>query len=202
MAGKRAGYLILGLSLVGMVFSGIIFGVGAYQSLDIDVEEEAVFSGASGSIQVENYGYYSAYVASEYACEDVEVSIYTEDDEYVWEYFYKDCDQFFDVDGWTYVGYFSSDLDGSLNVDSSARILIVEDDLVDDGGLAILLSVCLGCCGLFGFVIGIVVLITAKEGATKATQQIIYVDSRSAVVDNEPPDAENPQEWWGDLSDS
>ena len=200
MTSKPAGYLILGLSLVGLVFSAIIFTAEAFQTLNIDVEGDAIFSGSSGVVQVEENGVYSVYVASDIACEDVEVSIYTEDDGYLWEYFYKDCDQLFDEVGWTYVGYFSSDLDGSLNVDSTARVSILEDDVA--GILAFFTSICLGCCGLVGLVIAIVILATAKEGATTAPQHVIYVDSRSRILDNEGPVPDNSQEWWEDVSDS
>ena len=164
MGARRNGYLILGCSVVSIVLSIAIFGVGTFQMAEIDVEEEAIFTGRSGTVSVENYATYSVFAVSDYACEDVEVSVYEEDEEYVWEYFYRDCDDVFDEDGWIYVGYFNSDVDGSLNVDANRQILIIDDmAYFDEGGGAMLLSLPFCCMGFIGLIIAVTVLITAKE---------------------------------------
>ena len=198
MGARRNGYLILGCSVVSIVLSIAIFGVGTFQIAEIDVEEEAIFTGRSGTVPVENYATYSVFAVSDYACEDVEVSIYEEDDEYVWEYFYRDCDDVFDEDGWIYVGYFNSDVDGSLNVDANRQILIIDDmAYFDEGGGAMLLSLPFCCMGFIGLIIGVTVLITAKEKVqgTVANPGVVFIEPT-------PPEekiqvgGEGGSEWW------
>ena len=198
MGARRNGYLILGCSVVSIVLSIAIFGVGTFQFAEIDVEEKAIFTGRSGPVSVENYATYSVFAVSDYTCEDVEVSIYVEDEEYVWEYFYRDCDDVFDEDGWIYVGYFNSDVDGSLNVDANRQILIIDDmAYFDEGGGAMLLSLPFCCMGFIGLIIGVTVLITAKEKVqgTVANPGVVFIEPT-------PPE-EKPQvgeeggsEWW------
>ena len=82
------------------------------------------------------------FVTSEYSCKDIELSIYKDD----WEYFFKDCDALFNEDGWNYIGYFSPDFDGNIEIDSNQQILIINDDIYfDEGGFQILISL-LFCC--------------------------------------------------------
>ena len=198
MGARRNGYLILGCSVVSIVLSIAIFGVGTFQMAEIDVEEEAIFTGRSGIVSVENYATYSVFAVSDYTCEDVEVSIYVEDEEYVWEYFYRDCDDVFDEDGWIYVGYFNSDVDGSLNVDANRQILIIDDmAYFDEGGGAMLLSLPFCCMGFIGQIIAVTVLITAKEKVqgTVANPGIVFIEPT-------PPEekvqvgADGGSEWW------
>ena len=198
MGARRNGYLILGCSVVSIVLSIAIFGVGTFQFAEIDVEEKAIFTGRSGPVSVENYATYSVFAVSDYTCEDVEVSIYVEDEEYVWEYFYRDCDDVFDEDGWIYVGYFNSDVDGSLNVDANRQILIIDDmAYFDEGGGAMLLSLPFCCMGFIGLIIGVTVLITAKEKVqgTVANPGVVFIEPT-------PPEervqvgAEGGSEWW------
>ena len=198
MGARRNGYLILGCSVVSIVLSIAIFGVGTFQIAEIDVEEEAIFTGRSGTVPVENYATYSVFAVSDYTCEDVEVSVYEEDEEYVWEYFYRDCDDVFDEDGWIYVGYFNSDVDGSLNVDANRQILIIDDmAYFDEGGGAMLLSLPFCCMGFIGLIISVTVLITAKEKVqgTVANPRIVFIEPT-------PPEekiqvgGEGGSEWW------
>ena len=127
VSARRNGYIVLGLSIVPILVSIAIFAIGPFMMDDIDVEEEAIFTGRTGDVSVVENGRYSVFVVSDYTCEEAEVSIYEEDDEYVWEYFFGDCDDLFDEDGWNYVGYFSTDFDGSLNVEANRQILIIDD---------------------------------------------------------------------------
>jgi len=196
---RRNGYLILGFSIVSIVLSIAIFGFGTFQISEIDVEEEAIFTGRSGSVPVENYATYSVFAVSDYACEDVEVSIYEEDDEYVWEYFYRDCDDEFDEEGWTYVGFFTSDRDGSLNVDAGRQILIIDDmAYFDEGGGAMLLSLPFCCLGFIGLIIAVTVLITAKEEVqgTIVNPGIVFIEPTSPPEENAQIGAEGGSEWW------
>ena len=42
---------------------------------EIDVEEESIFAGRSGDVDVQEYATYSVFVTSEYTCDQSEVSI-------------------------------------------------------------------------------------------------------------------------------
>ena len=198
MGARRNGYLILGCSVVSIVLSIAIFGVGTFQIAEIDVEEEAIFTGRSGTVSVENYATYSVFAVSDYTCEDVEVSVYEEDEEYVWEYFYRDCDDVFDEDGWIYVGYFNSDVDGNLNVDANRQILIIDDmAYFDEGGGAMLLSLPFCCMGFIGLIIGVTVLITAKEKVqgTVANPGVVFIEP-TPPGEKIQVGGEGGSEWW------
>ena len=81
MGARRNGYLILGCSVVSIILSIAIFVIGTFQIAEIDVEDEAIFTGRNGEVTVVEYGTYSVFVVSDYTCEDVEVSIYEEEDD-------------------------------------------------------------------------------------------------------------------------
>ncbi len=196
---RRSGYIVLGLSIVPILISIAIFAIGPFMMDDIDVEEEAIFTGRTGDVSVVENGRYSVFVVSDYTCEEAEVSIYEEDDEYVWEYFFRDCDDFFDEDGWNYVGYFSTDFDGSLNVEANRQILII-DDISYFGGFwswAMVGALPICCLGIIGLAIAVTILITAKG-------QVPVIQTNSGVVFIEPApteekvqvDAESGSEWW------
>jgi len=176
VSAKRTAIFILGFSLLAIIVSVVASGFGIYQiSEGFDVEEEAVFVDTDGTINVVNYGSYSVYVKSDYSCEDVTVSIY----EGEWEYFYKDCDPIMNEKGWYYVGYFVSDFDGTMSIESNYQIAIV-DDLVflESGGLAMLVSGGICCLGIIGIIIAITILLTAKDEVnnTSLQQGFIIID--------------------------
>ena len=196
---RRNGYIVLGLSIVPILVSIAIFAIGPFLIDDIDVEEEAIFTGRTGDVPVVENGMYSVFVVSDYTCEEAEVSIYEEDDEYVWEYFFRDCDDLFDEEGWVYVGYFSTDFDGSLNVEANRQILII-DDISYFGGFwswAMVFALPICCIGIIGLAIAVTILITAKE-------QVPVMQTNPGVVFIEPApteekvqaDPESGSEWW------
>ena len=199
---RRNGYFILGFSVISIVVSIAIFAFGTFQISEINVEEEAIFTGRNGDVPVEKYGTYSVFVVSDYTCEEVEVSIYEEDDDMVWDYFFRDCDDIFDEDGWIYVGYFSSDFDGSLNVEANRQILIIDDmAYFNDGGGAMLLSLPFCCLGIIGLIIAVTVLITAKEQvqSTLTNSGVVFIEPTSPsseTEENGQGDVEESSEWW------
>tara|TARA_B100000945_G_C20302108_1_gene558585 strand:- start:90 stop:677 length:588 start_codon:yes stop_codon:yes gene_type:complete len=191
--------LILGCSVVSIILSIAIFGFGTFQIAEIDVEEESIFTGRNGEVPVAEYGTYSVFVVSDYTCEDVEVSIYEEQDDGIWEYFFSDCDDVFDEEGWVYVGYFSSDLDGSLKVDANRQILIIDDmAYFDEGGGAMLLSLPLCCLGFIGLIVAVTILITAKEKVqdTAVNPGIVFIEPAAPSEEKVQLDAEGGSEWW------
>ena len=182
VAARRIGYLILGFSVISIVLSIAIFAFGTFQISEINIEEETIFTGRNGDAPVEEYATYSVFAVSDYTCEEVEVSIYEEDEEFIWEYFKQDCDGDFDEDGWNYVGFFSSDFDGSLSVEANRQILIIDDmAYFDEGGGAMLLSLPFCCLGIIGLIISVTVLITAKEQiqGTIANPGIVFIEPTS-----------------------
>ena len=195
MAKRSNGYLILGCSIGSIALSIAMFLVGIIQIAEIDVQENAIFSGNSGSVEVENYGSYSVFVNSDYNCDDVQVSVYIEDGMNTWEYFYGECDSYLNEDGWTYVGYFYSDFDGSLNVDANRQVLIIDDmTYADEGGLAALISLPFCCCGLIGLGVAIIMLVKGKYNSN--SPKIFVIDSASPA--NQPKETGTGEEnvWW------
>ena len=192
---RSKGYLILGCSISSIALSIAIFLVGLSQIAEIDVQENAIFSGNSGSVEVENYGSYSVFVNSDYNCDDVEVSIYIEDGMDTWEYFNEGCDSFLNEDGWTYVGYFNSDFDGNLNVDASRQVSIIDDmTYADEGGLAVLISLPFCCCGLIGLVVAIMMLLNGKDNSN--SPEIFITEPASPVNEMNGGDSGEKPVWW------
>jgi len=196
---RRNGYLILGCSVVSIILSIAIFAFGTFQIAEIDVEDEAIFTGRNGEVTVVEYSTYSVFVVSDYACEDVEVSIYEEEGDGIWEYFFSDCDELFDEEGWVYVGYFSSDFDGSLKVDANRQILIIDDmAYFDEGGGAMLLSLPFCCLGFIGLIVAVTILITAKEKIQDSAVNpgIVFIEPASAPEEKVQDDVDEDPEWW------
>ena len=196
---RRNGYLILGCSVVSIILSIAIFGFGTFQISEIDIEDEAIFTGRNGEVPVVEYGTYSVFVVSDYTCEEVEVSIYEEDEEMIWEYFFRDCDDLFDEDGWVYVGYFSTDFDGSLNVEANRQILIIDDiAYFNDGGGTMLLSLPVCCIGIIGLIIAVTILITAKEQVQvmQTNPGVVFIEPTSTPEEKEQDGADENSEWW------
>ena len=122
---RKLGLIFLVISGSMVVIAFMTFIVGGFNLEEIDVEEKSIYKGVDGDINVNKYDVYSVFVTSEYSCKDVELSIYKDD----WEYFFEDCDALFNEDGWNYIGYFSPDFDGNIEIDSNQQILIINDDI-------------------------------------------------------------------------
>tara|TARA_B100000686_G_C16328602_1_gene731981 strand:- start:31 stop:678 length:648 start_codon:yes stop_codon:yes gene_type:complete len=198
---RRNGYIVLGLSIISILISIAVFAIGPFLMDEIDVEKEAIFTGRTGDVPVVENGMYSVFVVSDYTCEEVEVSIYEEDEEMIWEYFFRDCDDFWDEDGWIYVGYFSTDFDGSLNVEANRQILIIDDISYFGGGfwswaMVFALPVC--CIGIIGLIIAVTILITAKEKIQdkSANPGIVFIEPSSPPEEKVQDDVEESSEWW------
>ena len=195
MAKRSNGYLILGCSIGSIALSIAMFLVGIIQIAEIDVQKNAIFSGNSGSVEVENYGSYSVFVNSDYNCDDVQVSVYIEDGMNTWEYFYGECDSYLNEDGWTYVGYFYSDFDGSLNVDADRQVLIIDDmTYADEDGLAALISLPFCCCGLIGLGVAIMMLVKGKDNSN--SPKIFVIDSASPANQTKETGTGEEHMWW------
>ena len=193
------GYIILGLSILCIMASVAIFAVGTIQMEEIDVEEESIFAGRSGDVDVQEYATYSVFVTSEYTCDEAEVSITEEVGEEVWDYFFKDCDGVFDEEGWTYIGYFSTDFDGSLSVEANRQVRIIDDTAYfDEGGAAIIASTTICCLGIIGSIISVMILITAKDkvDSLRTDQGVVFLEPGPTPEEEPHVMDEGESEWW------
>ena len=209
MGAERTGYYILGFSVFSIVIAAALLRVGSFQIDEIDVEEEAIFTGRNGNVPVVEYGTYSVFVVSDYSCDDVEVSIYVEDEEdeeYVWEYFFRDCDEYLNEKGWNYVGYFSSDFEGSMNVEANRQILIIDDIVYfNEGAGTMLLSFPFCCLGVIGLIIAVSILLTARSKDVNIqntsvdfqnTPNVVFIEPTSPPTENGQDDVDEKSEWW------
>lgn len=183
-----------------VVIAFMTFIVGGANIEEIDIEEKSIFKGIDGDINVNKYDIYSVFVTSEYSCKDVELSIYKDD----WEYFFEDCDALFNEDGWNYIGYFSPDFDGNIEIDSNQQILIINDDIYfDEGGFEIIISLLFCCLGFLGVIISIIMILSSSNKATfmDNKQEIVIINPEvSEVVMNGDVETEKTPEWW-EISD-
>jgi len=193
---KKLGLIFLVISGFMIVIAFMTFIVGGVNIEEIDVEEKSIYKGIDGDINVNKYDIYSVFVTSEYSCKDVELSIYKDD----WEYFFEDCDTLFNEDGWNYIGYFSPDFDGNIEIDSNQQILIINDDIYfDEGGFEIVISLLFCCLGFFGVIISIFMILSSSNKATfiDSKQEIVIINPEvSEVVINGDNETEKTQEWW------
>ncbi len=197
MGAERTGYYILGFSVFSIVIAGFLMRFGSYQIdvVGMDVEEESIFIGRDGTVEVEEYGTYSVFVKSEISCDDVEVSIYSGD----WEYFWPDCDSYLNEKGWNYIGYFSSDFEGSMSVESNEQVAIIDDySYFTEGGGALLLSLPFCCLGVIGLIIAVSILLTArsKDVNIQNTPNVVFIEPTSSLEEKGQDDVNEKSEWW------
>ena len=196
---RKLGLILLGISGFMIIIAFMISIIGVSDINEIDVEEEAIFKGIDGDITVDKYDTYSVFVTSIYSCKEVELSIYKDD----WEYFFEDCDSLLNEDGWNYIGSFSPDFDGSLEIDSNQQILIINDNVYfDEGGFEILISLLFCCLGFFGIIISIIMVFSSSSKVTfrENIQEIVIINSDAPEVVIPDDDSTQTPEWW-DISD-
>jgi len=196
---RKLGLIFLTISGLMIIVAFITFVIGGYNLEEINIEEKSIFEGVDGDITVKKYDTYSVFVSSEYSCKDVELSIYKDG----WEYFFEDCDAILNEVGWNYIGFFSPDFDGIIEIDSNQRILIINDDVYfDEGGFEIVISLLFCCLGFIGIIISIIMVFSSSNKATlldnKQEFVIITSEPDEAIVTNNK-ESTNP-EWW-EISD-
>jgi hypothetical protein len=142
-----------------IVISLLMIGFGTADSMDIDVESNAIFQGTSGSVSVEEYGVYTILVNDNYRCDETTVSI----TDGTTEFFTTECDRDFDEVGWRAIGVMETNLNGELSVSANHEIIIVDDLIyLTEGGGLFLGGGGLCCIGIIGLVIGIVMAFKQK----------------------------------------
>ena len=166
--------VILVISLILIVMAIASSGYSLVQIGEgIEVEEEAVFIGTDGTISVEIYESYSVFVVDDYSCSDSSISIY----EGEWEYFFEDCDPIMNEIGWDYVGYFSPDFNGDINIQSNVQIAIVDDSIyLERGGGFLIISGALCCFGVIGISLSIFILIFSRSDIDNSSITIVSND--------------------------
>ena len=171
---------------------GGIFFVGGAETAEIDIENEAAWSGSSGTWDFEDDDLYFVYVKSGTLCEDFSATMTDQngttgnwlednidiDDCEDWE----DSD---DIDGFMSIGHISASVDEGLHtINASSKIYIIGggEELGEaiGGGLAMLGGSGVLCCGGFFVLLGIIFAFTLK----KAEPQIVVVNQQPLVMGN------------------
>ena len=142
-----------------IVISLIMIGSGMMDIQEIDVENEAVFQGTSGTFQAETYGGYTIFVNDQFTCEETTVSITDGTD----ELFVLECDSVLDEEGWRSIGVIDVETTGELSVTSNHEIIIVDDVVYLEEGVGLMFGGGGLCCiGIIGLVIGIIMAFNQK----------------------------------------
>lgn len=138
------------------VFGGL---VGLANGLSFDPSDSIIHDNTESSEFVYDGSVLliGVYAKGDVDCASVDVSI--NDDTY--EYFERDCDANLNTDAYTYLGEALISAEGTYRVESSAAIVLVnEDDYVTDG----LVMICGGVCCFGGLVLLIVGLVMGPSG--------------------------------------
>lgn len=156
--------------VVLIVISTLVIIISSVGAGTVTVDENIIFDSEVAGTDIpfhlaEDYSVgFSVYVEESVDCSDVSVVIYDD----VWDYFTKDCDDFMDEPGWAYVGTTAEMNAGDYFVETSHRIIIV-----DDAGLV------LAGLGIIGggaiCVLGLVLLIVGVSTGSKASNAGVIV---------------------------
>ena len=151
-------FVMVGSGVIIMI-SLIMIGSGMIDIQEIDVENEAVFQGTSGTFQAETYGGYTIFVNDQFTCEETTVSITDGTD----ELFVLECDSLLDEAGWRSIGVIDVETTGQLSVTSNHEIIIVDDVVYLEEGAGLMFGGGGLCCiGIIGLVIGIIMAFNQK----------------------------------------
>jgi len=151
-------FVMVGSGVIIMI-SLIMIGSGMIDIQEIDVENEAVFQGTSGTFQAETYGGYTIFVNDQFTCEETTVSITDGTD----ELFVLECDSVLDEAGWRSIGVIDVETTGQLSVTSNHEIIIVDDVVYLEEGAGLMFGGGGLCCiGIIGLVIGIIMAFNQK----------------------------------------
>jgi|GEM_PF-2260932 len=158
--------------IIGIIaFASALIGMGEF-----DFDENTIYDSAAdeGMQEFDNptsteFGF-SVYVEGGEDCSTVEINLIKGGK----NYFEKDCDEFLDEAGWTYVGMTSAMARGTFEVNSSHPFIIVDDSEFLSYGLALFGGS--GCC-FIGFILLLIGLFTGK----KANQQVIIVGQQGMI---------------------
>ena len=186
---------------------GIVMWVGGAEAAEIDIENDAYYKGTSGTWDYDSEDLYAVYVKQGTSCEGFSATMtdqngstgdWLEDNIEI-----NDCEDWDteDIDGFIYIGYIGANDPGIYSMDSSSKIYIIGagEELGEaiGGGLAILGSWGVLCCGGFFLLLGGIFAITLK----KAEPQVVVVNQAApgfaapAATHMAAPQYEQPQQY-------
>ena len=194
----KAAKVMFAIGILVCIIGVFLFMAGA-ETAEIDVEEEAVWSGTSGTWEYDDEDVYIVYVKSGTSCEGFSASMtdengstgsWLEDHIDINECSEWDSD---DLDGYISIGSIGLTTDaGTYTMEASDKIYIIGagEELGEaiGGGLAILGSWGILCCGGFFLLLGTIFALTLKTQdaqvvvvnqhpqamATQGVQQVAY----------------------------
>ena len=187
---------------------GIVMWVGGAEAAEMDIEEEADWSGTSGDWYHDDDDIYLVYVKEGTTCETFSATMTDENGStgsWIEDYMDIDaCDEWDteDLDGFILAGSIGFGADrGNFTIDASDKIYIIGagEELGEaiGGGLAILGSWGVLCCGGFFLLLGGIFALTLK----KAEPQVVVVNQAApafaapAATQMAAPQYEQPQQY-------
>lgn len=183
-----AAKVMFALGGVICLIGGYLFVAGA-EAADIDVEEEAAWSGTSGDWYHDDDDIYLVYVKEGTNCETFSATMTDENGStgsWIEDYMDIDaCDEWDseDLDGFILAGSIGFGADrGNFTIDASDKIYIIGagEELGEaiGGGLAILGGGGILCCGGFFLLLGLIFALTLKKGET----QVVVVNQHPQAM--------------------
>ena len=186
---------------------GVVMGVGGAEAAEIDIENDATYSGTSGTWYHDNADLYIVYVKSNVDCESFSASM--TDSEGSSGSMFVDNLEVYDCEDWesteegdfVSAGYITVDVAGDFTMESSSPIYIIGggEELGEavGGAFAMLGGFGMLCCGGFFLLLGGIFAITLK----KAEPQVVVVNQAApgsaapAATHMAAPQYEQPQQY-------
>ena len=160
---------------------GVVMGVGGAEAAEIDIENDATYSGTSGTWYHDNADLYIVYVKSNVDCESFSASM--TDSEGSSGSMFIDNLEVYDCEDWesteegdfVSAGYITVDVAGDFTMESSSPIYIIGggEELGEavGGAFAMLGGFGMLCCGGFFLLLGGIFAITLKKAELHQVSQ-------------------------------
>ncbi|MBA4695531.1 MAG: hypothetical protein H2066_06735 [Candidatus Poseidoniales archaeon] len=171
---------------------GAVMWIGGAEAAEIDFENDAYYKGTGGSWDFDGEDWYLVYVDEGTSCNGFSATMTDQNgstgdgwfEENIEIYECEDWDSQ-DTDGYIHVGYIGADDAGTYNMDSSSKIYVIGagEELGEaiGGGLAILGSWGILCCGGFFILLGGIFALTLKT-----QQPVVVVQQQGAPMMGTP----------------
>jgi hypothetical protein len=167
---------------------GVVMGIGGAEAAEIDIENDATYSGTSGTWYHDNADLYIVYVKSNVNCESFSASM--TDSEGSSGSMFTDNLEVYDCEDWedtedgefTSAGWVTVDATGDFTMESSSTIYIIGggEELGEavGGAFAMLGGFGMICCGGFFIVLGGILALVLKGGQ----QQVVVVNQQPGMM--------------------
>ena len=171
----KVAMITIGISTLGLILSVILFGVSANQFVssqeNVDWNDWIVYEveGSEAILYLDEDIGYTIYVDNSYSCEEIEAEVIFKEN----DYYYDNCDSFYDFDNWMQIGDIDNEYSGEHQVTVNAeRFILVDWTTVDGNSLENTLIGGLGCCFSIGVLaVGLTLALILKNKKTPMTQQ-------------------------------